>query len=282
MITWHGADWKSRVLVSYLRGIDHPAKLRLVKSLMSVLYPAGVPVKNTVGAKLCVCPSDFIAKQILWDGQYEGESLDLAARLLKEKGGTFVDVGANVGLYTCTLGVLPNVNCIAVEPHAKNFMALENNVAYNTPMKARLFNLCLDREQRFVELDDFNPVNSGMVRVVFNDRAPNSTISTVAAITLDNLFELVNNPSVTLLKVDVEGYELRVLEGFSWESHSRPQHVLIEYSDYVSRVTHEGKESILRFFEMHGYEGLTIRGEPLAQAQSIPESNAWFRDRRPR
>jgi len=281
MITWRGGDGASRALLFYLRGTDHPAKLRLIRTITSVAFPKGVKVVNSLGACLRVQPDDFISKNILWDGQYEGESLALGARLL-QSGGHFVDVGANQGLYTCSLGVLPGVECVAIEPHAKNVVALQKNMALNPGMRARLFNVCLDRNRALVELEDGNPSNSGMVRVALNDRRPGSSFHTVAAVSLEELLDYAKVGSITLLKMDVEGYEQRVLDGFQWDSARRPANILIEYSDYVSRDTNRGKEGLLQFFETNDYEGLTIRGEPLASAESIPESNAWFRDRRGR
>jgi FkbM family methyltransferase len=194
-----------------------------------------------------------------------------------------VDAGANHGLYTCTLGVLPGVTCIAIEPDAGNFLELQTNMALNPAVKAKLANVCVARERALLELEDIDPANSGKIRVVV-DKAPNGCPRhTVAAVSLQELLTDAAVSQVTLLKVDVEGYELPVLEGLDWNSNLRPEHILIEYSDYVARAGgDQGKESLIRFFEQRGYQGFTIRGEPLGTAECVPESNAWFKDARPR
>jgi FkbM family methyltransferase len=282
MITWHGADRKSRAVLSYLRGADHPAKLRLIRGLFGTVFSDGLTVVNDLGAKLKIRPDDYIARQILWERHYEGESLALAAKILAD-GGVFVDIGANRGLYTCSLGVLPKVECIAIEPHARNFVELQENLALNPAVQARLFNLCLSRDRRLLDLQDFNADNSGTVRVVLDDQPDAGQRHTVSAVSLNEIMTYARLSRVTLLKIDVEGYELPVLEGLDWESPARPANVLAEYTDYVRRTTtHQGKEALLQFFEKLGYEGFTIRGEPLSEAVSIPESNAWFKDQRPR
>ena len=43
-------------------------------------------------------------------------------------GGTLLDIGAAWGLYTCSLGVLPAVDVVAVEPTARSFERLVRNV----------------------------------------------------------------------------------------------------------------------------------------------------------
>ena len=47
----------------------------------------------------------------------------MIANLLIE-GGTFVDVGANTGLHTCTASKVKNVSCFAIEPFPKALTAL--------------------------------------------------------------------------------------------------------------------------------------------------------------
>jgi len=112
MITWRGGNRSSSMLLAYIRGQDHPARVRVIDFLLAHAFPNGVAVENSLGGGMRLRPNDFITRLILWEGQYEGESLALAVRLLQEKGGVFVDAGANRGLYTCTLGVLPGVRCI--------------------------------------------------------------------------------------------------------------------------------------------------------------------------
>jgi hypothetical protein len=43
----------------------------------------------------------------------------------------FVDVGANFGLFTYTLGAIPGVQTYAVEPYAKEFVKLQKNLSIN-------------------------------------------------------------------------------------------------------------------------------------------------------
>ena len=217
---------------------------------------------------------------ILCTGSYEIETLTRAVETLSETGGVFIDVGANFGLFTCSLGAIPGVECYAIEPCAKNFVLLQDNIALNPDIKAKLFNVALDNKRSFLELEDFNPGNSGTVRVVLEDKKSHNCSHNVAATTLEELLTYTQVKKVNMMKIDVEGYEPVILEGLDWNGKFRPQNVIIEFTDYSSRSQGSGRQSMLEFFQSRGYEGRTIKGELLLLDQEIPEDNAWFRDLR--
>jgi FkbM family methyltransferase len=129
-------------------------------------------------------------------------------RCLLRCGDTVVDVGANVGSHAIplarTLGASTQVH--AFEPHPRVFAYLQANAALNRLTNLRLYNLALgdcEGEVAFTDVrsDDLNRV------------AIHSTGAlTVPMKPLDCIETLVNEP-ITLLKIDVEGYELFVLRG---------------------------------------------------------------------
>ena len=277
-IFWQGTNFRTRVILAYLRSPDHPMKLRLIKVLIAKLFPKGVTVQNQLGSKIRVQPDDYIGWSILSHGSYEGLTLALAAEILRKSGGAFLDIGANFGLFTYSLGGIPKVECYAVEPCAKNFFLLQENVILNPTIKAKLFNVALDNTTRLIELEDINSTNSGAVRILLDDKQSSSYCYTVAATTLETLLTYAKVNSITLMKIDVEGYEPLILEGLDWQGPFRPYNVIIEFTDYSSRSKGSGCQSVLEFFIKQGYESLTINGQPLSLEQNITEDNAWFRD----
>ena len=277
-ISWQGTNFKTEAILSYLRGPDHPMKIRLMRAVISTLFSKGVMVKNQLGSKIRVQPYDYIDWSILSTGSYEGQTLARAVEILSKNGGAFLDIGANFGLFTCSLGVLPKVECYAVEPCAKNFFLLTENLALNPEIKARLFNVALDNTHRLFELENINTGNSGAARVLLEDKQSNSYYHTVAATTLEELLSYAKVKSIKLMKIDVEGYEPLILEGLDWNGKFRPDNVIIEFTDYSSRSKGSGRKSILDFFINRGYEGLTVNGQTFSVEQNLPEDNAWFRD----
>ena len=53
-----------------------------------------------------------------------------------KNGGTYIDIGANIGLMTIPLARNPLVHCIAFEPEPVNFRLLKRNVGRNAPGSA--------------------------------------------------------------------------------------------------------------------------------------------------
>jgi Methyltransferase FkbM domain len=145
-------------------------------------------------------------------------------------------------------------------------------------VNAQLFNVALDSLHSLLTIEDFKSGNSGTVRILLSDEQVNSNRHTISAVTLQKLLMHAQVKYVTLMKIDVEGYELPVLEGLDWDSPLRPRHIITEFTDYSQRAKGFGRRSLLEFMTAKGYEGFTIHGQPLLLEQSVPEDNAWFRD----
>jgi FkbM family methyltransferase len=121
----------------------------------------------------------------------------------------FLDVGANIGLYSCVLGrhkLVPSI--IAFETDRENFARLQANIGLNS--------LADVIEARHAAAGDA----SGLVRLVPSDRA-NRGMSRiepgasdgyeVASVALDAAVPV--RDATIALKIDVEGYEAQVLTG---------------------------------------------------------------------
>jgi FkbM family methyltransferase len=140
------------------------------------------------------------------DRQFRPADSTVVRRLLRP-GATFVDVGANVGSLSLLAWtrVRPRGRVMAIEPHPRTYRFLVGNVALNG-FAIETYNLAVGAEPcelSFTSLrsDDQNratpaPPGGGDVRV--------------AVTTLDRL---VGDADVDLLKIDTEGFELRVLAG---------------------------------------------------------------------
>jgi FkbM family methyltransferase len=184
--------------------------------------------KNGVGARL---PSGQImriardsgiglASLLFWDGidGYERET-SKTLRFFFSRVQTFVDVGANYGMYTI-LGALWNLELVVVafEPSAAIYSGLKRNVALNG-LEGRITceNLALaDRsgrailhlprsEGKDVESTGTLAANSWQVR----QAAPGIQIG---AVTFDD-YESSHPMKVDLIKIDVEDFEASVLAG---------------------------------------------------------------------
>ncbi len=154
--------------------------------------------------RLVARPHQFSAVWTVYDGVHEWEELQFCLRYLRP-GDHFVDVGANVGVFSTLIGTrIPGVRITAVEPFPPVREDLLANLALNDLDVTVVDSALSDAagEATFEVLD----------RDVLNRLAPGggTTGITVPVTTLD---ELVGGDPPALIKIDVEGSELRVMQG---------------------------------------------------------------------
>jgi FkbM family methyltransferase len=121
----------------------------------------------------------------------------------------FLDVGANIGLYSCVLGRHKLVRrAIAFEPDRENFARLQANIALNAladGIDAR--HAAVGDAPGVVTLVPSGATNRGMSRI---ERGAGDGYE-VTSVALDAVVPL--RDAMIALKVDVEGYEAQVLAG---------------------------------------------------------------------
>ena len=156
--------------------------------------------------RLLARPHQFSAVWTVYDGVHEWEELQFCLRYLRP-GDHFVDVGANVGVFSTLVGTrIPGVRITAVEPFPPVREDLEANVALNDLEISVVGSAVSDvaGEATFEVLG----------RDVLNRLAPDGGGGaggiTVPVTTLD---ELVGSDTPALIKIDVEGSELLVMKG---------------------------------------------------------------------
>jgi FkbM family methyltransferase len=122
---------------------------------------------------------------------------------------TFVDVGANVGVYTILAAGVAGSQVLSFEPIPSTFFNLKRNVTYNNLQdKVELYNLGVgDKEETLVFSNTMDAVN----RVIIDPNFQGST-SRISVNSLDNI---LTERKISFLKIDVEGFEANVINGAS-------------------------------------------------------------------
>lgn len=277
-VSWQGETLKAKALLGYMRKLpQHPSKLRVFRHLAHLLFSTGIPVLGPAQTRLLVDADDWLTHQIICEGSYEPKSLALAMRLM-DGGGTFLDVGSNIGFYTCTVGMLPGVDCVSVEPFAKVFMALRRNIARNSRINVKAFNVALSSSNSLQEIESPDANNLGKTRITSGASHPGCDSYYVSAVTLEDLLARAGTHEVKLLKIDVEGYEMEVFRGLDWSGRFRPRNIIVELNDLGLR-NNQTKEDYLKFFDIYGYDLYTVEGVPYNMEDELPESNVWCRSR---
>lgn len=193
--------------------------LRLRQSLYSrvVSRHVGFPKLAASGAKLhfadvsmpALLPTDWGHGRIAWLGFYE---LELTRRMcaLARTGGVLVDVGANVGYFTCLwAGVNLGNEVHAFEPSPRNLTMLRTNVAaQNNFQRIKVYDVAAGRESGSLVFDPGPAEQSGWGGLAVQNSAQTMAVEVRR---LDEM--LPTDLDVAVLKIDTEGADAWVLMG---------------------------------------------------------------------
>jgi FkbM family methyltransferase len=172
------------------------------------------------------------------------------------EGTVFFDIGANVGLYSLYAARrAPGVRVFSFEPHKINFATLAENILLNgldgsiNPMS-----IPLDDKSGFFHLN-YHSADSGTSQsqlghnTLSGDRSFTPKFrELVHAVTLDSLVESGHLPAPDMVKVDVDGNELRILAGMKGllKSARGPRSLQVE-------INPGQRGDILKLMESCGY-----------------------------
>lgn len=144
-------------------------------------------------------------------GGFEPEvSLFLEAQF-KSKSNLFVDVGAHQGFFSCLANARNVKNTISIEPDLYNYKFLKSNIKMNKFLnKTHLFNFGISNKNGFLEFYGFG---TGISAIENWSGSVSKRKFQVPVSTFDDLlFEFLPMKD-SVVKIDVEGYELEVLQG---------------------------------------------------------------------
>jgi FkbM family methyltransferase len=128
---------------------------------------------------------------------YEWPLLDEIAG--RQFSGTAFDVGAHVGNHTVFLAAVCGLNVVAWEPDDRAYEMLLDNLALNPGLRVETFKVAAG------ETEARGALNSLMTGSECDD----------GDVTICPVDDVVDCPDLSVVKIDVEGYEHRVLAGMT-------------------------------------------------------------------
>ena len=207
------------------RGAFRPMLSRLVNLLRS----GPIDVQYQGGSFRFYHQASATERGALFNPAYNIEELDFLRAHIRP-GGVFVDVGANVGTYALALArdVGAEGKVIAIEPHPVTHARLAFNSAASGYSQMRLVAAAAGPAdgELLIETDGDNLGASHIVAGEASARA-----FKVPSLRLQRILEEAGVSHVDALKIDVEGFEDRVLTGFFAEAPQAlwPRAVVIEH-----------------------------------------------------
>jgi FkbM family methyltransferase len=197
-------------------------------------------------------------------GMYEPQAIKFLREVVRP-GYCCIDIGANLGYYALLMARLvgPSGQVIAFEPFPRNFQTLQKNVSLNDLQNVRIEPIAIGE-------------TSGSLSLFFAAEEENSATPSATAYAVDGRQENLQVPMLSLdgylstgqfvpnlIKIDVEGAEMAVLEGarrtlatvrpillveiHGWgtEESEKVLHVLSEYHYDTCVLERKGRERVV-------------------------------------
>ena len=259
------------------------AKIRIARMMYLVLHGLRLPFggKDRVqvrcrGVMWNLDLREGIDLTIYVLGAFEPDTL-AALESLVRPGATVIDVGANIGAHTMHLARLVGEGgrVIAFEPTDFAIEKLRKNLQANPGLERRV-----EVQQKFLVAEAGAPVDQAVASswpvdgtepddAQMGSRAMN--VSGASAVTLDAAVSGLGNPDIQLIKMDVDGHELEVLQGGrALITRCRPT-IVMELAPYVFHPD-EKFDQMVKFLV-----SLQYSFQPLGSKRSLPKDPSALR-----
>ncbi len=200
--------------------------------------------------------SNSIHHLAMQKGTFEPEETTLFKEYLRNAD-VFVDVGANIGFYTC-LARIADKHVIAVEPLPKNLGYLYANILGNGWKDIEVFPVGLSKKSGLATL--YGGSSTGASLIGSWAGASQLFRRTIPVSTLDSLLGVRFAGKNILIKIDVEGAEYPVLLGATKVLSLQPKPMWIVeicLDEYHPDGMNKNFQNTFDLFWQHGYNAFT-------------------------
>jgi FkbM family methyltransferase len=175
-------------------------------------------------------------------------------------GEVLYDIGANVGGYSL-IALARGATVVAFEPHHENFRELCRNIGLNQlEANATLVPVALSDQRGALR----NPTFSGAAGQSMTLEEAGSGPVSIIADRLDDLRQDYQLPAPNHIKIDVDGFELKVLKGAQETFASEQLRTCLIEIDIRASEDEDRLRSVCRFFADHGFVTLEVT-KPMAE-----------------
>lgn len=219
-------------------------------------WPAGLhgPIGcRPFGQKVLLDLQLWPERRTYFSGSYFQGNLEYLFPLLLRRGDQYLDIGANIGMTSLMASYLIGREGLgfAFEPNPEAFGRLRRNFELNGISNLELVPLALS--DRDAEIDLVLPTgNSGLGFLAVGGESRGRGIKVRTALGRQYL-ERLDPEKPTVIKIDVEGHEVKVLSGIE-EALDRPELAIIaEVNDVMLRRAGDSAEALLKLLKKHGF-----------------------------
>ena len=167
-----------------------------------------------------------------------------------------LDIGGNIGQTALMLAkkVGEAGKVISFEPFPNSISRFEKNLALNPDVaNVSLQKFGLGSKEQDVRMIEEGANNSAGNRIVANDAAVSAQVIEIKVRVLDDFVRDLAPERIDLIKIDVEGYEMRVLEGAEKTLVKFRPKLFIEVSDQALQNQNSSASEVISFLAHLGY-----------------------------
>lgn len=165
-----------------------------------------------------------------------------------------LDVGANIGWTALNFAkICSKGKVVGFEPDLFNFNACKENIGLNKLPNLTVLPFGLGDIQGNLNMEIRTPDNRGGNRIALQ---PNNDAQIVQVKRLDEVEEILFLPEVNLIKIDVEGFELKVLRGGHDLLKRHKPILFIEIDNNNLLDQGDSAQSLVSYLELIGYRSI--------------------------
>jgi FkbM family methyltransferase len=244
-----------KFIVRYCR--DWPLIWRLIPSIQRKSKKfSGKDIPQITGTrygfKMHINVGDFIGRHIYLHGDYEPGVSRMFSKILQQ-GSNIIDIGANIGYFSLLsssiVGQKGKVFSFEASPSIYN--NLKNNLTLNNANNVYASSNAIGDEEGEVEFFEANELNLG-ISSLRNLGEQASKKVRVKMITLDSY--ITDFPTIDLIKIDVEGAEMKVLKGMELLIDRDLPFIIFEVTDHMLKELGSSRIELLDWLKEKGYD----------------------------
>lgn len=249
-----------------------------IKSIINRLDVEKTLELNSGSSKIICRLRDWIPWNIYIYGSYiVEESYEKFMMSYCDQCETIFDVGANIGYYTLQFAQRTDGKVYAFEPMNYLYKTLLKNIELN-----ELNNVYPEKKIVSDQVGKQRIYFSGMDNTAASSVVNQTEIyEDVSSINLDQFCKEKNVESIDLIKIDVEGFELKVLKGLTemLKSH-KVRHLFIEIVERHLERAGNSSEELIHFMNQFSYKGYSIKSVSIEKYEiGNDESLVYFTDK---
>lgn len=201
----------------------------------------------------------YIDQQIIFNKSYI-ENINFHLLKNVQSNSLYLDIGANVGTTTIPVALLhPNVIVHSFEPNPAINIKLKQHIDMNAVNNVTVFNFGLSNKSSKSKFyfSSVKKGNHGTSSLRRNSDIPSPAEMDIQLHTVDEHYQ-DNNIPISLIKIDVQGFEMEVLEGAQHTIKRFKPVILFEQEDHYQVDPEIQKSHCCNFFSCLGYEVFEI------------------------